>query len=173
MRHSLPLSENNRMNAARFACGCILLLAISDASAQRFGGGPFAGLSGPWSGSGIITMADGESERIRCRATYAVQAAGRAMSQNLHCASPSYRLEIVAHIVSNGGSISGSWSETTRGISGSVSGHAMGPSIEARVMGGAFAANVRIRTRGSSQFVGITPQAGTDVATVAITMRRG
>ncbi len=162
-----------RLKRISAACAAMLFIAGSGADAQRSVRGPFEGLAGRWTGSGVITMADGEAERIRCGASYGVQASGQAMTQTLHCMSPSYRLDINAHIISRGGAISGSWSEASRGISGSVSGRAMGPNIEARVMGGAFAANIRIRTTGRSQFVGITPQAGTDVATVSITMRKG
>ena len=76
--------------------------------------GPFFGLSGSWSGSGTITMSNGAAERIRCRATYAVNGAGRALQQTLRCASDSYRLEISSNVVSEGGALSGSWSEATR-----------------------------------------------------------
>ena len=33
--------------------------------------GPFAGMAGSWSGGGTVTLDDGSTERIRCRATYA------------------------------------------------------------------------------------------------------
>ena len=36
--------------------------------------GAFAGMAGIWSGGGTITLDDGSTERIRCRATYAVSA---------------------------------------------------------------------------------------------------
>ena len=32
----------------------------------------FAGMAGTWSGGGTVTLDDGSSERIRCRATYKV-----------------------------------------------------------------------------------------------------
>ena len=37
---------------------------------------PFAGMAGVWSGGGTITLDSGASERIRCRATYAVSSGG-------------------------------------------------------------------------------------------------
>jgi len=49
--------------------------------------GPFAGLSGSWAGAGTIGMSNGASERIRCRASYAVGGGGRSLQQNLRCAS--------------------------------------------------------------------------------------
>jgi len=62
-------------------------------------------------------MSNGAAERIRCRATYAVNGAGRALQQTLRCASDSYRLDISSNVVSEGGALSGSWSEATRGVS--------------------------------------------------------
>jgi hypothetical protein len=136
-------------------------------------GGPFSGMSGHWSGAGAITMADGGTERIRCRATYAVHPGGAALNQSLRCASASYKLEISANVLSSGGSLSGSWSEATRGVSGSISGRASGADIRAHVTGAGFAASIGIRTQGNSQSVAIRPQAGTDVSSVSITMRKG
>ena len=45
--------------------------------------GPFAGMAGAWSGGGTITLDDGSSERIRCRATYKVSGASMEMSLSL------------------------------------------------------------------------------------------
>jgi hypothetical protein len=84
--------------------------------------GPFLGLSGHWSGAGTITMTNGATERIRCRAAYAVNATGKAVQQTLRRASDSYRVEITSNVVSQGGSLSGSWAEATRGVSGHISG---------------------------------------------------
>ena len=43
-----------------------LLLLATTGHAQR--SGPFAGLSGTWSGPGTLTLNTGTKERIRCRA---------------------------------------------------------------------------------------------------------
>ena len=155
------------------AVGLSLLASQTLAQRAAVAGGPFTGMSGHWSGVGSITMASGATEKIRCRATYAVQPGGAALNQSLRCASDSYRLEISANVLSQGGSISGSWSEATHGVSGNISGHATGADIQAHVSGAGFAANIGIRTHGNSQTVGIRPQAGTDVNAVSITLRKG
>lgn len=170
---SLHLKQMETRWLLRSAIALGLSFLGAQSFAQRAAGGPFSGMSGRWSGSGAITMADGGTERIRCRATYAVPPAGTALNQSLRCASASYRLEISANVLSSGGALSGSWSEATRGVSGSISGHASGADIQAHVMGAGFAANVSIRTRGNSQSVGIRTSAGTDVSAVSITMRKG
>jgi hypothetical protein len=164
-------SPTIRLKEAVFACGILLL--SSHVHAEPGSESPFLGLSGHWSGSGTVTMTNGAAERIRCRATYAVNATGKAVQQILRCASDSYRLEISSNVMSEGGSLSGSWTEATRGISGSISGRASGSEIMANVSGDGFAARLDVRTHGDKQSVTIRPQGGTDVTAVSIALRKG
>lgn len=147
----------------------VFLPAHSAARAE----GPFVAMAGHWSGSGTITMADGNSEPLRCRAANMVSPSGAEMRQSLRCASPSYRLDISSSAVSDGGTLSGSWAEATRGISGNISGRANGSGISANVMGGNFAARLSVRMQGNRQFVSIRPESGADVAAVSIALHRG
>jgi hypothetical protein len=142
------------LKTAMFACGIVFL--SSQLRADPGSEGPFLGLSGYWSGSGTITMTNGAAERIRCRATYAVNGTGRAVQETLRCASDSYRLEI----------------STSRGVSGSISGRASGSEILANVAGGGFVARLDVRTHGDRQSVTIRPQGGTDVAAVSIALHK-
>jgi hypothetical protein len=161
-----------RLKNAVFACGILFL--SSAVHADPGPESPFLGLSGYWSGGGTITMTNGGSERIRCKGSYAVNATGKAVRQNLRCASASYRLEITSNVMSEGGVLSGYWSEATRGVSGNVSGRASGAEIVANVMGAGFTARLDVRTHGDKQSVTIRPQGGdTDVAAVSIALRKG
>ncbi len=135
--------------------------------------GPFSGLAGHWSGGGAITLSDGSTERIHRRATYAVAATGAALNQTLSCASASYNLHVTANVVSNGGGVSGSWSEATHSVSGSISGRANSSDIQAYVSGAGFVASIGIRTHGGGQSVTIRPQSGTDVRAVSVSLRKG
>ena len=117
-----------------------ILLISAQAQAEPGSEGPFLGLSGHWSGAGTVTMTNGVTERIRCKATYAVNATGKAVQQTLRCASDSYRVEISSNVISEGGSLSGSWAEATRGVSGNISGRASGAEIVANVAGAGFTA---------------------------------
>ena len=119
-----------------FATG--LSLIASQGLAQRAANSPFFGLSGYWSGGGTIAMTNGATERIRCKETYAVNSTGRALNQSLRCASDSYRLEISSNVIFESGAISGTWSEATRNVSGTVSGRATSAEIQASVAGGGF-----------------------------------
>jgi hypothetical protein len=150
-----------------------LLLISTQGHAEPGWEGPFLGLSGHWSGAGTVTMANGATERIRCKAAYAVNATGKAVQQTLRCASDSYRVEISSNVVSEGGSLSGSWAEATRGASGNISGRASGAEIVVNVAGAGFTAHLDLRTQGDRQSVTIRPQGGTDVTAVSIALRKG
>ena len=79
-------------------------------------------MSGSWSGAGTIAMNDGHSERIRCKAVYEVTPSGIIMHQNLRCASDSYKFEVRSSLQADGDSLTGTWSEVTRQVTGNVSG---------------------------------------------------
>jgi hypothetical protein len=133
--------------------------------------GPFAPLAGNWSGSGTITTSSGGSERLRCRARYAVGEAGRVLQQALTCASDSYKFEISSTVEARGGAVTGTWSEATRGVSGNLSGRISGPNISARVDAGGFSAGVAVNTSGHSQHVTIRPQ-GTEITDVSVSLHK-
>jgi hypothetical protein len=164
------IGSASRLLKASVAASAIAMIACA-AVAQHAQSGPFAQMSGHWSGGGVITSSDGTQERIRCSATYSVSGGGDALSQSLRCASASYSLNISSNVHASGGSISGSWSESSHSVSGSVSGRSSGGSIQAHVAGGTFSASLSVQTRGNRQSVSIRPQ-GVDVTNVAITMHK-
>src|ERR1700674_1894979 len=96
-------------------------LCLIAPSAYAQAAAPFAGMAGSWSGGGRIDLQDGTSERIRCRASYAVGGGGSTMQQQLRCASDSYRFDVSSTVESRAGSLSGSWSELTRNLTGQIS----------------------------------------------------
>src|SRR5258708_17877370 len=130
MRLCLTIPKDDHMltrtfpRTMRLAIFVVALLHSSVPShAQQ---GPFAGLIGSWSGAGFIKLANGQRERLRCRANYDVGQNGTRLVHSLRCASDSYRLHVNSNIVSEGGTLSGSWTETSRNASGSVSGRVSG-----------------------------------------------
>jgi hypothetical protein len=144
------------------------LLLASEGRAQS---GPFAGLSGSWTGSGTITVQSGAREHIRCRASYAVSNQGMNMQQDLRCASDSYQFNVASSIAYADGNIFGSWTETSRGAAGSVAGRASGGTIQASIQGIGFTAALTVTTRGGSQSVSIRPT-GTEVTSVTISLAK-
>src|SRR5262249_55667642 len=97
----------------------IVMLAATQSSAQ--GAGPFSGMAGAWNGTGAISLASGNRERIRCRATYDVNEAGDNLKLDLRCASDSYKFSLSGNAQSSGGNVTGNWFESTRAVGGNIS----------------------------------------------------
>jgi hypothetical protein len=163
------ISDEGFMSTRSLVAGLALLGCVGGAVAQS--ASPFASLAGSWSGSGTIAMNDGHSERIRCRAQYEVAPSGIIMHQNLRCASDSYKFEVRSSLQADGNQILGTWSETTRQVTGDVSGTINGGSIQTSVHGTGFSATLGVQTKGNSQAVSIIPS-GTDIQSVKIDMKR-
>jgi hypothetical protein len=152
----------------RAGVAAALMLQVSAGYAQS---GPFTGFDGSWSGSGSVSLSDGSTERIRCKADYKVNGNGLGLKQNLHCASDSYKFDLSSEVTSNGDRISGNWSERSRNIFGNLQGTAGGGQIEVFVEAAGFAANLTLTTRGNKQTVQISSKG--EIRGVNITMTRG
>ena len=109
----------------------------------------FAGMAGTWSGPGTVTLDDGSSERIRCRATYKV--AGASMEMSLTCASDAYRFNLLATVVAQGGEVTGNWSETSRNVGGSIQGRGANGSFQVIAQAAGFSSSISLKTSGSKQ----------------------
>src|ERR1700687_1113071 len=175
MRLCLTIPKDDHMltrtfpRTMRLAIFVVALLHSSVTShAQQ---GPFAGLIGSWSGAGFIKLASGQRERLRCRANYNVGENGTRLVLSLRCASDSYRFDVNSNIVSEGGALTGSWSETSRNVSGSLSGRVNGGQIQARIDGAGFSANLVVNARGDRQSVTIQSP-GHEVTEVSVTLTR-
>lgn len=148
--------------------GALLILSVSASYAQS---APFAGFDGSWSGNGTVTLSDGSSEKIRCRATYKVGSSGTALEQSLRCASDSYKFDLSSNVISSGNNVSGSWSEASRNVYGNLNGKAGGGQIEVFVEAAGFAANITLTTRGNKQNVSISSKG--EIRGVSISMTKG
>jgi hypothetical protein len=135
------------------AAAATLVAALTFTSASYAQAGPFAGMAGVWSGGGTVTLDDGSSERIRCRATYAVGNGGNGLNQSLTCASDSYRFNLASNVVASGGSLSGTWTESSRGINGSLEGRGANGNFQVVASAPGFTANISLRTTGNRQSV--------------------
>jgi len=144
-----PLPDVRRLIFAVVA----LFAASVSGSASHAQSGPFTGMAGNWSGGGTVTLDDGSSERIRCRATYAVGAGGNGLNQSLTCASDSYRFNLSSNVVAQGGALSGTWSESSRNINGNLEGRASGGNFQVIATAPGFTANLSLTTRGNKQSV--------------------
>src|SRR5260370_23856767 len=132
-----------------------LLVATVSGSASYAQSGPFAGMAGNWSGGGTVTLDDGSTERIRCRASYAVGAGGNGLNLSLICASDSYKFDLRSNVVAERGALSGTWSESSRGINGNLEGRGSNGNFQVVASSAGFTANISLATRGNRQSVAI------------------
>jgi hypothetical protein len=149
--------------------GAALMLSVSAGHAQS--SGPFAGFDGAWSGTGTVSLSDGSTEHIRCKASYKVNGTGMGLKQKLDCASDSYKFDLTSDVTSNGERISGNWSEASRNIFGNLQGTAGGGQIDVFVEANGFAATLVLRTSGNKQTVEISSKG--EIRGVNITMVKG
>ena len=149
------------------AVGAALMLSMSVSHAQS---SPFAGFNGSWSGTGTVSLSDGTTEHIRCKADYKVNSSGLNLKQSLHCASDSYKFDLSSDVTSQGDRISGNWSEASRNVFGNLQGTAGGGQIDVFVEASGFAANLTLRTSGNRQTVQISSKG--DIRGVNITLVR-
>jgi hypothetical protein len=140
--------------------------AISASSSQAQSTGPFAGMAGRWAGGGTVSLDDGSTERIRCRASYAVQ--GPSMNLSLLCASDAYRFNLEGSVVDEGGRISGNWSESSRNVSGTLQGRGGNGSFEVLASAPGFNANISLTTRGNRQSIVMRADSQFRGATIAL-----
>ena len=131
-----------------FAAVAFFLTAFA-ASASYAQASAFAGMAGTWSGSGTVSLDDGSSERIRCRATYKVN--GASMDMNLTCASDAYKFNLLAAVVAQGGQVTGNWSETSRNVGGSIQGRGANGSFQVIAQAAGFNSDIALKTTGNKQ----------------------
>jgi hypothetical protein len=139
--------------------------ALADAS-------PFRAMAGSWSGGGMLSTADGNQERLRCRASYNVAGRGDEVRLNLRCASDSYNFDLTGDVEYHGGAISGQWTESSRNAAGTIEGRAAGDHVEAAARGQNFSADLSLTTRGNRQTVSIRPQGSGDIRAVSLALDR-
>ncbi len=145
------------------------LLAAGGVRAQDRG--PFVALAGSWSGGGTVELANGATERLRCRASYDVLQEGKSLQLNIRCASDSYNFDLRSSVVNDGGEISGTWSESTRNVAGLLSGKASGRRIEVSVVG-PISVGLSLTTSGNSQSVVIKSTQESSVRGAKISLKR-
>ncbi|HEY0848926.1 MAG TPA: hypothetical protein VGD96_03375 [Bradyrhizobium sp.] len=159
------------MSKSHFASAGLLVIALGLSGGAAQAASPLSPLAGTWSGGGTLSTSDGQQEQLRCRASYNVDGSGAEVRLNLRCASQSYNFDLAGDASYSGGAISGSWSESTRNASGTISGRANGDHIEAAARGDNFSANLSLTTRGNRQTVSIRPQAA-NVTAVSLSLSR-
>jgi hypothetical protein len=152
----------------RLIFAVVTLFAVTSGSACYAQTGPFAGMAGNWSGGGTVTLDDGSSERLRCRSSYAVGAGGNGLNLSLICASDSYKFDLRSDVIADRGALSGSWSESSRGINGNLEGRGANGNFQVTASAPGFVANISLATRGVRQSISIASQGAFRSASIAL-----
>lgn len=87
--------DASRANQKRW-CAVIVGAALVTAGVVDGAGAQSAGIAGSWSGSGTVTLSSGNTERVRCRATFNTVGSGATMSAT--CATPSTNVRQTAEL---------------------------------------------------------------------------
>ena len=137
-----------------------------DASTAYAQASAFAGMAGNWHGGGTVTLDDGSSERIRCRATYNV--GGPNMEMVLTCASDSYKFNLQAAVVAQGGEVTGTWSESSRNVGGTIQGRGGGGSFQVVASAAGFNSSISLKTTGSKQAIALRADSQFKAANISL-----
>jgi hypothetical protein len=148
------------------AAAAVLLLA-SAAMSQR--ANPFTRFGGSWTGGGLIVLANGTKERIRCRAGFTPADIFNVISLRLElrCAGDAYNFELQSDLNYDAGSITGTWTELSRGVNGRVTGTIRDHQINAVAESPTFTATLDLINLGDKQQVRITSP-GSEITDVLI-----
>ena len=130
---------------------------------------PVTNLPGRWSGPGSIIMTNGETEQMRCVATYFVEGNGGAVKQNLRCAGQGYKIDAITSLTVANGRVSGGWEERTWDTKGSIKGDMQTDGFSLTIDGPGFVAAMAVKTSNCNQSINITPR-GHAVARISMNL---
>ena len=150
--------------------GAAALLALVASGAQA--AGVFADFGGSYKGAGKITDVNGKSEPLSCRSTNAPSDDGIAMNLALVCASDSYRLDFHSDLYTDGHTLRGKWTETSRSASGEVSGTIVPDLISATISAPGLSANIVIQVQKNGRLDVAFNAQGTRINKVQVSMKR-
>ena len=126
-----------------------------------------ANFPGRWTGWGSVSLESGESEKVKCVATYFLENGQSDLRQNLRCASPSYKIDVTASLKVAGTAVTGIWQERTNQSSGPLTGKFDDSGMNVSVKGETFSATMAITTTSCKQTIKIAPK-GLGIARISI-----
>jgi len=150
--------------AASAALAIAAALAATGATATA---SPIDDMSGYWSGSGSVVLANGNTERVKCVVTYKIGEGGNQIKQSMRCASADYNINASADLNVKGAQVTGSWEEKTYSAVGEVSGRYSGSSLVLSIKGANFTASMNLTLSSCKQSISIVPQ-GLEVTRISI-----
>lgn len=116
---------------------------------------PLEKLVGRWVGEGRLGVRDNPTESVKCRVTYIHSRAEDQLKQSLRCASAGGNVEVQSVVAHVAGSLTGSWKELVRNMSGDLSGTVTPRGFRVAVRGEGLNANMDIVLVGTKQVIEI------------------
>ena len=116
---------------------------------------PFERLVGRWVGEGRFGVRDNPTETVKCRVTYLHVPDGDQLRQTIRCASGGGSIEVQSIVSHISGTLTGTWKELTRDMSGEVSGSVTPKGFRVAVKGEGLNANMDIVMVGAKQVIEI------------------
>ncbi|MGF1649254.1 MAG: hypothetical protein ACFCUN_02260 [Hyphomicrobiaceae bacterium] len=150
----------------------VTLICVAFAGLAPVRAAPFKDYEGRYEGWGVMRLANGQVERIRCIADYMTEAAGTELRQALRCASPSVRIEATGRMSAQGdGKVDGTWLEHVFNVRGTISGLATDQGFALTIVGPTFSAAMDVIQAGCRQSLSISPQ-GFNIDRISIGLSR-
>ena len=135
------------------------------------GAGPIEDLVGYWSGTGTITLADKEHERVKCVAVYRVSEGGTEIRQTLRCATADYNINAKAALTVKGNQVEGTWEEQTYSATGKVTGRYTGSNFNLSIQGANFSAGIEMGLSSCRQSIQIRPK-GLEIRRISMSLSK-
>lgn len=130
--------------------------SLASRSADAIATSPFDALVGRWIGDGILGFKESKPERVKCRATYLLDAASEnELKQTIRCATSSGAIEVISNLKEAAGKLTGHWKETIHNFEGDLTGEITPKGFRIIVKGADITANMDIIVRGTLQAVEI------------------
>lgn len=171
----MPSHSARRAVAVPLAAAAVIAAALAPA-VPLAGAAPAVGdavgnLAGRWSGWGAVTHSSGQSEQVKCVATYFVKDAGGQLEQNLRCASASYKIDASARMTIDGSTVKGRWEERANSAEGEISGQVTSGGFKLDIKGDNFTAAMAVSSSACKQSINIAPQ-GFEISRIAIGLEK-
>ena len=135
--------------------GSSLVAPSGDAAAPAVD--PISGLTGRWSGQGMVIPARGGRESFNGVVTYAGNRNSSQVLQNLRCQSANYKLDTATHLLISGKHVTGRWQERVFSLDGTVTGTVTPDGFDVVLSGRFFTAKMTIAISQCEQSVTVTP----------------
>jgi len=131
------------------------IATVSAATAQEI---PlrFDRLSGQWEGWGVMRLAGGQVERVKCIAKFDARE-DNLLHHDFRCASKSLRIDVMSDLRQNGRRITGHWREKVFAVDGGVRGRAMPRGFALQIDGPNFSADLTVTVSQCRQTMTIVP----------------